>query len=126
MTLSFSFKTYVCFFPFVLPFLSAKLFFVITKAYYFFSPVTDPEASLIVANLHKTKASGKEIAITCTLHGVYTLPIRLRVYSLFSQPLWVKGEIIYRFLFSPYIYIPMYNDDSTLSENVFMKDFLQM
>lgn len=104
MTLSFSLKTYVCFLtPLILSSLFTKLLFVITKAYYFFLLRLDPEASLIVANLHKTKASGKEIAITCTLDGVYTLPILLRVYSLFLQPLGAKGEIIYWFFSLPYI-----------------------
>lgn len=65
----------------------AKLFFVIMKIYYFYLLRPYTKASLVVANLHETKASGEEIAITCTC-TLWCLPFADTtegVYSLVFQ-----------------------------------------
>lgn len=88
MTLShFLLKLMFVFFLFDIPSYFAKLFFVIMKIYYFYLLRPYTKASLVVANLHETKASGEEIAITytCTLWCLHFADMTEGVYSLVFQ-----------------------------------------
>jgi len=81
----------------------AKLFFVIMKIYYFYLLRPYPKASLTVANLHETKASGKEIAITCMYTSLWCLHVADTVegvFAGFSTPCGVGYNILSGFFYT--------------------------